>query len=750
MRLRSYLPVLLLMIAIRISFAEVRSVRVCVRDGGGRAVAGAKLAYGSGTISTRGDGCAVVSVPGGAVGRLVVEREGFGVVRTDLASGSEMTVVLAPAGLAERVEVTAARTPLALDASASSVRTLSGRELEEAPGFLLDDRLRQVAGFQLFRRTGSWVANPTTEGTSLRGLGSTAPSRTLVLSDQVPMNDAFGGWIHWNEIPQMAVRSVELVRGGASDLYGSSAIGGVIEVLPVVPQVRSMALDLAGATKDTFSLNGLATEAVGRWAGLAAASVFNTNGYILTAPAFRGVVDTASNVHSESGRVEVRRRIGEDGDVFLRGNLLNEARGNGTPVQRNGTRIWRYGTGADWTAGNAGRFFVRGYGEDEGYRQSFSSIGPKRSTEQLTRLQKTPSQQLGGAAQWARTIGAVTLVAGADVLDTRGNDAETPVVRGAAQTTVSVSARQRDTGGYGEVLWQPVPAGRLVGGWSAALSGRVDRFRSFDARQAGGPAKALPEIGETVFSPRLGLVKQVGGGVSLTGSVFRAFRGPTLYELYRTGQVGQQTTLANSSLRSERATGFELGGLLSAGRAGAVRASYFWTEVNRPVASVLVSSTATTTLLQRQNLGQLKSRGINAEWELAAVPGVRWVGVTGGYQFAVSTVTRFQPDRTLVGKWTAQVPRNLATLQVRFHRDGLGVLAFDVRTSGRQYDDSANTFELHSYTQMGAYAEHGFGERWMVYASAQNLFDRAIEAGRTPVLTLGTPRTVLAGLRFGR
>ncbi len=743
------------MIAIRFSLAEVRPVRVCVRDGGGRAVAGAKLTSGDQgvrAILTGGDGCAVVSVADGAVGRwLVIEREGFGTVAADLASGPERTVVLQPAGVAERVEVTAARTPLALDATASSVRTLSARDLEEAPGFLLDDRLRQVAGFQLFRRTGSWVANPTTEGTSLRGLGSTAPSRTLVLSDQVPLNDAFGGWIHWNEIPQMAVRSVELVRGGASDLYGSSAIGGVIDVMPVVPQVRGVAFDLAGATKDTFSLNGLATEARGRWAGLAAASVFNTNGYLLTAPAFRGLVDTASNVHSESGRVEVRRRVGEDGDVFLRGNLLNEARGNGTPVQRNGTRIWRYQAGADWTAGNAGRIFVRGYGEDEGYRQSFSSIGPKRSTEQLTRLQKTPSQQLGGAAQWAREVRAVTLVAGADVLDTRGNDAETPVVRGAAQTTVAVSARQRDTGGYGEVLWQPVAAGKLAGGWSAALSGRVDRFRSFDARQAGGPAKALPEIGETVFSPRLGLVKQVGRGVSLTGSVFRAFRGPTLYELYRTGQVGQRTTLANSSLRSERATGFELGGLLSAGRAGAMRASYFWTEVNRPVASVFVSSTATTTLLQRANLGQLKSRGINAEWELRAIPGLgRWVGVTGGYQFAVSTVTRFQSDRTLEGKWTAQVPRNLATMQVRFQREGLGVLGLDVRTSGRQYDDSANTFELHSYTQMGAYAEHGFGERWVVYASAQNLFDRGIEAGRTPVLTLGTPRTVLAGVRFRR
>ena len=733
-----------------------RPLRVCVRDGGGRAVVGARLAVrGTGEpVISGADGCGRLEVQGGGEVRVLVEREGFGRVTKRVGGEAELLVVLEPQGVAEQVEVTAARTPLDVDATASSVRTMNGEELREAPGFTLDDRLREVAGFQLFRRTGSWVANPTTEGTSLRGLGSTAPSRTLVLSDQVPLNDAFGGWVHWDEIPQLAVRSVELVRGGGSDLYGSSAIGGVIEVLPVVPQTAALALDLAGATQDTMSLNALGTGALrtdrwGRWTGLAAASVLNTNGYILTAPALRGPVDRTYDVHAESGRVEVRRAVGNDGSAFLRGNVLNEARSNGTPIQRNGTRLWRYQSGGDWTVRERNRFFLRAYGADEGYRQSFSAISMDRTTEQLTRLQLTPSQQIGGAVQWGRTMGAWTAVAGADALDTRGTDLETPVSQGVAQTAISVSARQRDVGGYGEVLGQSATGGSWwKSGWSAALSGRVDRFRSFDARQAGVAAplpEGLPQIGETIFSPRLGVVKQVGGGVSVTGSVFRAFRGPTLYELYRTGQVGQQTTLANASLRSERATGWEVGGLVRAGRRSSVRASTFWTQVNRPVASVVLRATPTSTLLERQNLGQLESRGVDTEWELRPWT---WVSVTGGYQFARSTVTKFQADKTLVGRWTAQVPRNSVTAQVRLRRERWGVLAVNTLTSGRQFDDSANLYELHAFTQVNAYAEHAMGERVTVYAEAQNLLDRAIEAGRTPVLTLGTPRTVLAGLRL--
>src|ERR1700744_5075497 len=113
----------------------------------------------------------------------------------------------------------------------------------------------------------------------------------------------------------------------------------------------------------------------------------------------------------------------------------------------------------------------------------------------------------------------------------------------------------------------------------------------------------------------------------------------------------------------------------------------------------------------------------------------RYLTVTGGYQFAISTVTKFQADPTLVGKWTPQVPRNSASLQMRFERSRLGVLSVDLRTSGQQYDDSANQFRLAGYAQVDLYAEHVFRRRWTLYATTQNLLNQPVEAGRTPLLT---------------
>ena len=164
--------------------------------------------------------------------------------------------------------------------------------------------LRQVPGFELFRRTSSLVANPTTEGVSLRGLGSTAASRSLVLFDEIPIDDPFGGWIHWEELPPPSIHSVELVRGGGSDLYGSSAIGGVISIVPVKPDTNRLQLSTSYGSEQTTDNSLLGILKLGKWSGLASGQIIATDGYILIAPSARGPIDQQSNVHAQNALTE--------------------------------------------------------------------------------------------------------------------------------------------------------------------------------------------------------------------------------------------------------------------------------------------------------------------------------------------------------------------------------------------------------------------------------------------------------------
>ncbi len=222
------------------STAEPGAIQGKVVDARGAALAQSTIVDTSGKklATTGADGS--FEIPAGTAD-IEVSNPHFAPVKVAISGKAPLTVVLERP--LETVMVSAYRSPLASADSPASTRMLDSQQLQESASPALDGKLRQVPGFELFRRSSSLVANPTTEGVSLRGLGSTAASRSLVVLDDVPLNDPYGGWIHWEELPPLAIRSVEVVRGGASDLYGSSAIGGVIDVVPARADYDRLAAD---------------------------------------------------------------------------------------------------------------------------------------------------------------------------------------------------------------------------------------------------------------------------------------------------------------------------------------------------------------------------------------------------------------------------------------------------------------------------------------------------------------------------
>ena len=157
--------------------------------------------------------------------------------------------------------------------------------------------------------------------------------------DDVPLNDPLGGWIHWNETPELAVRDIEVVRGGASDLYGSSAIGGVVNVLPERP-VNSQADDYVELTAamNTYDERILAQTKRGPWGLLGAAGMLGTDGYIQEAPSQRGPVDKAQQCPQPECARRSRAR-GKGLCVFRARQRLQTTRHNGTPYQFNGRAV---------------------------------------------------------------------------------------------------------------------------------------------------------------------------------------------------------------------------------------------------------------------------------------------------------------------------------------------------------------------------------------------------------------------------
>ena len=717
------------------------TMTVTVEDVSGAALEGATVTDSAGTPLGRTDAAGKLIITCAAPCQVRMAAEGFAGKAVLLTAAT--TVHLEPAAAAQQVMVTAYRTPLGSLESPVTTRLLTEKALDTSAAVTLDGKMRQLPGVELYRRSSSLVANPSSMGISLRGLGSTAASRTLVTEDDVPLNDPFAGWIRWQEQPELSIRSVEVVRGGASDLYGSSAIGGVINVIPIRPTTGEAELRSSYGAEGTYDESLLLQTKRGPWGLLAAGGVLGTDGYIQEAPAQRGPVDIASNVHSQNGVLLAERDSGPL-RLFVRGSGFNDARSNGTPDQTNGTRLWRYATGGDWNGPHDGRLVTRFYGSAEHYRQVFSSISDLptaadpdcdyRCGEAPTRFSLSPENELGAVAHWNQPLGAgLLVVAGADSHDVRVWDQEQTY--GASAALTNLRDHQRDSAGYAEAMW-------VRRSWTLTASGRMDWFQNFDGQQLmwNGTSWVLSSTQPTqesqrLFDPRLGVSRKLREHWALSATGFRAFREPSPNELYRTTTVGGQVTLPNFNLLSERATGWETG-LATERNWGSIRTSYFLTEVNRPITAV----GATPTLLTRENLGQIESRGVSVDAELTPL---RWLAVDGGYQFADATVTKGEQD---LGNWIPEVARNLASANLRAWRPALGSLNVQGRLSGRQYDDAGNVYLLHGYFRLDAYASHDFGKLFQVFAAGENLLNRQIESGKTPTTTLGMPRVGRIGL----
>jgi outer membrane receptor protein involved in Fe transport len=661
---------------------------------------------------------------------------------------TNLEITVEPAALSEQMTVTAARTETRVGDTAASIIVLGSEDLSTTAALTIDDALRQVPGFSLFRRSGSRTSNPTAQGVSLRGVGASGASRAVVLEDGLPLNDPFGGWVYWSRVPRESLSRIETVRGGASSLYGTDALGGVLNLITRQPREGALSLEASYGNQKTPDVSFFGGGQLFGWGATLAAEAFHTDGYVLVDERERGLVDTRAGAEHTTVDVMIERSFAEQSRFFVRGTVFGEDRANGTPLQQNRTHIRQLALGYDWRSHAVGAVTARTYGSAQVYDQDFSAIAGDRNSETLTRSQRVPAQQRGFMLQWSRPAGsAQTLVAGVDGRDVRGASDELVFAAGQLSSAVGAGGRQRSYGVFGEDIIRITPR------WLVTLGARVDRWRNYDALSttrplaAPGPStvRLFPDQSETAFSPRLALVHKLTDRVSLNFSAYRAFRAPTLNELYRAFRVGNVLTLANDKLRAERLTGGEAGASVNAlNNRMNLRGTFFWSEITRPIANVTLSATPALITRQRQNLGRTRSRGLELEGEVRLSSAVV---LSAGYEFVDATVLEFPATRSLEGLLIPQVPRHQFTFQGRYSNPRVVTFAVQGRAIGEQFDDDQNQLSLGRYFTLDAMVSRAVNHGVELFAAAENLFDQRYDVGRTPVRTLGPPILARFGIR---
>lgn len=573
----------------------------------------------------------------------------------------------APAPTLPETVVTATRNPLPLSAAMHHTTVISREDIERSQASDLVTLLQREAGLQRTQNGGVG----TVSSVFLRG----APSlQTLVLVDGVPLNkqDASGA-VSLEHLMLDNVERVEVVRGNVSAIYGSGAIGGVIQIFTRSgAREPSAQLSAELGPRSTRKVSAQVSAQAGETAISAGASRFQTDGFSSVNPAqFAGANPDADGYTNTSLNLSLTHQLAPRHQVGVRlsqsegDTAYDNAYGTSTDVQTSNTRISQATLFADNTWG------------DWRSRVSLS--------EQADRS-RTRDDGAFGSDDGFRTSAAVlswvnTLALGANWLATAG--AERQWQRVATQTTSA----------FGTPYGVKRTTLAVFGGIEGALGpGNVQLNLRRDE---------VGELSET--TGYLGYSLPLNRQFKLIASASTAFNAPPLGYLFAPG-------FGNPDLRPETARSEELG-LQYEQDSHLLRATWFSTRVT----DQLDYDSAT---FRFANLGRTRNRGLEMSYQ-GTLGQTRWrAGLT--LQDPVNELTGAALTRRAKTLWSLGASHTVAGV----------ALDADLRHTGSRSDRYADpaTFAavqttLPSFTVLDLAASYPLGKDVKLRARIDNVTD---------------------------
>jgi iron complex outermembrane receptor protein len=150
--------------------------------------------------------------------------------------------------------VTATRSPQSLSDAPAAVTVVDEKKIESKNVSRLGDALEQVPS--LYLQNGAFGSSQGTSGTSGMSLRGIDQNKTLILLDGQPIQDASSGKVNWRIPFTEDIERIEVVPGAFSSLYGSNAIGGVINIITKQPDKREFSVKLKKGWNDLSGEDG--------------------------------------------------------------------------------------------------------------------------------------------------------------------------------------------------------------------------------------------------------------------------------------------------------------------------------------------------------------------------------------------------------------------------------------------------------------------------------------------------------------
>lgn len=624
----------------------------------------------------------------------------------------------------------------------------SQEEVARRSPLTIDQLLLDEPAFSLFRRQDATFSNPTAAGLSLRRVGATATSRTLLLRDGIPQNDPFGGWISWARYSPSLIDSIRIVPAAQATAWGNQSAAGTLQLSTREPREPFHQIDLTVGDRDTYSFSS-SNDFVNQDGSVALqATIFalGSDGHQPLASSQRGSIDRSLSFEARGGDLRLlwkpRPGLTLDGKV----SYFEEERGNGTVLTGNETEALDFSLRATLENGDS-TYQGALYFQKRDFSAVFAAASDDRSFESVALDQfDVPATGLGGSLQ-ARLQSREDLYLTVGI-DTRFLDGET-------NERVAFDNRIRTAGGKQAFLgaFSRLEA-ELPSEIEVSLSARFDYF----ANQNGALREVRPDgsfrsnedfENRQFWEPSLGLTvaRDFGDTLRVSGELSTSFRAPTLNELYRPFRVRNDITLANPELNPERFYSAEIALDWTASDSLSWRNSLYGHIIDDAIANVPLTLSANGTTAQRLNVEEATVFGLNSELTYQPLDEFR---ARVAYQYNQTRFERSSAQPLLENEPFPQSPEHTLIASLDYRPTPALSVGVSTRFSSAVFDDALATRRLDSYWSSSISAEYAFTDNFTLLARVDNLFDETIATGLASngLESLAAPRTFTATARY--
>ncbi len=613
----------------------------------------------------------------------------------------------------DSIIVTATRAPLTLDEIPAAITVLDKPAIDRAQDIGVTEVLLRTPGISMSRNGGYGTA------TSLRIRGAESEYSVAVI-DGVKLNDpsSTGGGFNFTNLLVGDIARIEVLRGPQSILWGSQAIGGVVNIVTATPEkALEASFDIEAGSRNTVSARAAVGGQTGPLSWRIGGQRFTTDGISSHAAAFGGVERDGYRNHNVSGRAELA--LAENVSVEVRGTYASGR------VQFDGFNADSadYGLNKEFV-GYAGVNFDLADGRFRN-RIAYGHTDTNRDNYNPTRARPQSFEADGRNKRWEYqgSFAVSERISAIFGIENERSDFRSRSPAASLSTPLPAFARGEAelTSAYGQLSVEPVAGLTLNGG-----------VRYDDHNRYGG---------QTLFAA--GGVWRLPTGTVLRASYGEGFKAPSLYQLF--------SEYGNVALDPEEAHGWEAGVEQHLfGSQLVVGANWFERTTTNQIIYNSCSGTATNPLCfvpgdpttrrfgYYSNVARSEAHGVEATAALS-LGGLK---LDGNYSWIVAE-DRSESTANF-GKWLPRRPRQTANAAVSYDFDFGLELGAAVRWSGKSYDNASNATRLDDYTLVDLRAEFALSDKVQLFARAENIFD---EQYMTAFRYGSIGRSIYAGIR---